>query len=97
MQALSVGHREWAGCLKESATGLNTLIENDDAIYGTLNEDIAGIPNYNISEEQIGALYASGADSEVIDKLVETYAAAQTVKQMYLAVQEGFDAVSTTL
>ncbi|HLR51982.1 MAG TPA: YhgE/Pip domain-containing protein [Candidatus Avamphibacillus sp.] len=97
MKALPGGLRELAGGLQESATGLTTLKENYDAVYGTLDEAIAGIPNYNISEEQIGALYASGADSEVIDKLVETYAAAQTVKQTYLAVQEGFDAVSTTL
>ena len=97
MKALPGGLRELANGLQESADGLNELKQGYNRAYGTLDEAIDGIPNYNISEKQIGELYASGADSEVIDKLVETYAAAQTVKQTYLAVQEGFDSVSTTL
>lgn len=97
MQALPEGLRELAGGLRDSATGLSTLKENYDQVYSALDEAIDGIPNHNISEEDIAGLYASGADPNVVDQLVQTYAAAQTVKQTYNAVEEGFTAVSGTL
>lgn len=97
LEALPEGFRTLATGLQEAATGLETLKENYDQAYGTLDEAINGIPDYEITEEQIAALYETEADSEVIDQLVETYGAAVTVKETYLTVQEGFDAVTESL
>lgn len=97
LKALPQGLRKMASGLKESANGLDTLKENYDAVYDNLDKAITGIPDHNISEEQIQALYESDVDTEVVNQLVETYIAARTVKETYLAVQKGFKAVSNTL
>nr|WP_217588284.1 YhgE/Pip domain-containing protein [Lentibacillus saliphilus] len=97
LKQLPQGLRDIAGGLNESAAGLDTLKENYNQAYTTLDEAITGIPDYSISEEDIEALYASGADQTVVDQLVATYEAAQRVKQTYQAVQGGFAAVTGTL
>lgn len=97
MGELPEGLREMAGGLRESAEGLNTLKDNYDTVYDNLDQAISDIPESTLGEQEIAALYGSNADDEVIDELVETYTAAQTVKQTYDAVKEGFDAVSGTL
>src|SRR5699024_11701155 len=69
--------------------------------YGDLDQVILDIPDYDIDEEQLqayfGEIYQSGVDAEFVNHLTETYTAAQTVKQTYLAVEEAFAAVTTTL
>lgn len=55
------------------------------------------IPEYQITNEEISALRESGADQEVINRLLATYEAAQKVKGTYSAVKPGFDAVGETL
>lgn len=97
MKELPKGLREIAKGLRNSGDGLDTLSENYNDAYGALDEAIGGIPDYNISEEQIEKLYESNADTKVVDQLVKTYSAAQAVKQTYDAVKEGFTAVSDTL
>lgn len=97
LKALPSGLRDMAAGLREAADGISTLKKNYNAAHDTLDKAIKGIPDYEISEKQIQSLYESGADADVINKLVETYQAAVTVKETYRAVQEGFDAVSSTL
>src|SRR5699024_1885795 len=77
--------------------GLEELQNNYNEAYGTLDKSINEIPDYNISEEQIEALYHSGAEQKVVDQLVKTYGAAQKVKHTYGAVKQGFAVISGTL
>ncbi|AQQ52291.1 YhgE/Pip domain-containing protein [Planococcus lenghuensis] len=97
LQELSGGLREIAEGLRDTATGLDTLNNNHQAAYTALDNAMTAIPDYEITEEQIQALYASGADETVIDQLTETYAAAQAAKETYAAVSEAFQAVKGTL
>ncbi|UTR13852.1 YhgE/Pip domain-containing protein [Salipaludibacillus sp. LMS25] len=83
--------------LQETEEGLSLLEENYRLAYTNLDEAISAIPEYDLSEEEIQSLYMSGADADVIDKLVETYSAALTAKATYDAVNEAFAAVEPTL
>lgn len=96
MTELPEGLNQIAAGLRESAKGLNTLSEGYKEAYSALDKAIEGIPG-TIDEEEIQALYGSNADQKVIGKLVETYSAAQTVKQTYAVVKEGFSSVTGAL
>ncbi|MFT9596805.1 YhgE/Pip domain-containing protein [Mesobacillus sp.] len=86
-----------ASGMNQAADGLTSLRENYALAYGALDGAIKGIPAHQISEEEIKALNSSGADANVINKLVESYAAAQKVQATYSQVQEAFAAVDPTL
>lgn len=58
---------------------------------------MAAIPEQAIWEADIQQLYGSGADPAVVERLVETYAAAQTAKGTYSAVKAGLDPVDGVL
>ncbi|WP_254901796.1 YhgE/Pip domain-containing protein [Thalassobacillus devorans] len=96
-QQLEEGLRQIAGGLNEAEAGLTTLKDNYNQAYQALDQTIAAIPEQNVSEEEIQALYESGADQETVDKLVANYEAAQTTKQTYAGVKEAFAAVDPTL
>ncbi|SER44345.1 X-X-X-Leu-X-X-Gly heptad repeat-containing protein [Gracilibacillus ureilyticus] len=83
--------------LSETATGLSTLQENYVNALNTLNEAVEAMPSHEITEEQINALYSSGANSDVVDKLVETYKSAKAIKTTYNQVKEVFFTVEGTL
>lgn len=86
-----------ASVMNQAADGLTALRENYAMAYGALDGAIKGIPAHQISEEEIKALSSSGADANVVNKLVESYSAAQKVKGTYSQVQEAFAAVDPTL
>jgi putative membrane protein len=86
-----------ANGLNETVAGITTLRENYSAAYSTLDTAMKNIPDYEISNEAIQGLYSSGADPEVLDKLLETYSSARTAKGTYSAVKEGLAAVDPTL
>ncbi|AXF57453.1 YhgE/Pip domain-containing protein [Salicibibacter kimchii] len=97
LEALPEGMGEIAEGLHEVADGLEELKENYDEAYGALDEAMVGIPDDDISEEQIASLYESNADPEVVDELVEMYGAASQAKETYHAVQEAFTSVTDIL
>ncbi|WP_416151664.1 YhgE/Pip domain-containing protein [Salipaludibacillus sp. HK11] len=97
LKELPGGLSQLAEGLHQAAGGLTELSENYTMAYSTLNDEMVAIPDYEITEEEIEGLYMSGADSDVVDQLVETYAAARTAKGTYSAVQEAFEAVEPTL
>ncbi|WP_235791742.1 YhgE/Pip domain-containing protein [Virgibacillus salidurans] len=101
LEALPGGLRGLASGLRESRDGLNLLKENYDAAYSNLDEAINGIPDYEISEEQIGGLLQvlenNEIDPEIVNQLIETYQASRVAKETYFAVQEAFGAVTGTL
>ncbi|WP_176475658.1 YhgE/Pip domain-containing protein [Paenibacillus sp. 7541] len=97
LNQLVTGLSQIAGGLRETATGLGTLQENYAKAHGALQSAMAAIPEQAISEADIQQLYGSGADPAVVERLVETYAAAQTAKGTYSAVKAGLDAVDGVL
>ncbi|WP_153465409.1 YhgE/Pip domain-containing protein [Sediminibacillus terrae] len=97
LKQLEDGLYQMADGINQSADGLVTLKDNYAKAYSTLDEKMAAIPDYELSEEEFKQLYKSGADPEVLDKLKETYTAARTAKGTYSDVKEGFDAVGGTL
>lgn len=86
-----------ANGLMETANGLVVLQESYSQSYTALDGAIASIPVQQVSEEEIAALYASGANSEVLDRLVAYYAAAQNIKGTYSATKKAFEAVGPSL
>ncbi len=97
LDQLTDGLSQLASGLRETEQGLTTLKENYAQAYEALEKAITKIPSEQLKEADIQALYQSGADKQVVDKLVNTYAAAQEVKATYGQVKEGFDAVNSTL
>jgi len=97
VQELPDGLTQLSENLYKVANGLLLLQENYAEVYSVLDGVMTEIPEYDITEEEIQGLYMSGADSEVLDKLVETYTTARTAKGTYSAVKEGFDAIDAAL
>lgn len=83
--------------LFEAADGMAVLKENYGTIYTTLDKAMVGIPEGNISNEEIASLYMSGANKAVIDKLVKTYEAAQIVKGTYNELKDGFQGIEMAI
>ncbi|WEG18819.1 YhgE/Pip domain-containing protein [Alkalihalophilus pseudofirmus] len=97
LNSLPQGLTQIAEGLHETSVGLSTLRENYTLAYGSLDEAMTAIPDHQISESDIQSLYESGADPAVVEKLVDTYAAAQKAKGTYTAVGAAFAAVDSTL
>ncbi|SEH87600.1 X-X-X-Leu-X-X-Gly heptad repeat-containing protein [Halobacillus karajensis] len=91
------GLRQIAGGLKKTEEGLTNLKDRYGQANQALSQSIESLPASQISEEDIQKLYESGADKEVVDKLVETYKAAKTTKETYANVKEAFNAVGPSL
>lgn len=94
---LEDGLTQMADGLREIPQGLETLNEQYGTAYNMLNQAMQNIPEHEISEGDIQQLYSSGADSALLDQLLETYSAAREAKGTYTAVKPGFDAVDGTL
>ncbi|ERN54032.1 hypothetical protein A33I_08660 [Alkalihalophilus marmarensis DSM 21297] len=97
LNSLPQGLTQIAEGLHETSAGLSTLRENYTLAYGSLDEAMRAIPDHQIRESDIQSLYESGADPAVVEKLVDSYAAAQKAKGTYTAVGEAFAAVDSTL
>ncbi|WP_101845371.1 hypothetical protein [Halobacillus sp. Marseille-P3879] len=97
LQELEEGLNQLSGGLKDADTNLANLKDEFGEAYEALDQAIEAIPGYDISDENIEALYESGADEEVINQLVETYQSAQTAKQTYTNEKEAFSDVSSSL
>ncbi|MEK4149176.1 YhgE/Pip domain-containing protein [Robertmurraya sp. FSL W8-0741] len=97
LKKLQDGLHQIAGRLKKTSTGLATLKKNYAISYQTLDGAMNAIPAQEISEAQIQELYGSGADPDVLDRLLDTYSAALKAKGTYTAVKAAFDGVNSTL
>jgi putative membrane protein len=91
------GLRQIAGGLEETGSGLTSLKDQYGKAHQALSKSIEAIPGYQISEEDIQALYESGADKEVVSQLMETYKAAAVTKETDANVKEAFNAVVPAL
>ncbi|MEA5060355.1 MAG: hypothetical protein VB049_10035 [Candidatus Pelethousia sp.] len=81
------------------SAGLTTLEQGFSDAYSALDMAIQAIPDTPVTPEEINALYSATDPSQhsLIDTLVSSYEAAQTVKGTYGAIKGGFDAVSSTI
>ena len=94
---MTEGLEEFANALREIKNGLVELKDGFGAAYEALDEAITAIPGHEVSEEEIIALKQSNANQDTVDKLLEVYTAALTVKGTYEQVKDGFSAVTSTL
>jgi putative membrane protein len=97
LNELPAGLKQLAGGLTDVANSLTSLQKNYAKAYAALDGAISEIPAGQVTEEQIAALYESGADREVVDQLAASYAASQKVKATYAQVKEAFAAVEPAL
>lgn len=90
--------RGLTGGLNQIATGMATLKTGYSAAYAALAAKIADIPTEDVDPS---ALYtAIGVDADLnakLNKLMQYYAAAKTVKATYGGVKAAFDAVEYSL
>lgn len=91
------GLSELSKALREMEGGLRSLDEGYHQAYQALDDAMNKVPHTVLDEQEIGALYLSGADQETIEKLLSFYEYALTVKGTYDHVKEAFEAVEGTL
>ncbi|MDZ5712812.1 YhgE/Pip domain-containing protein [Jeotgalibacillus haloalkalitolerans] len=89
--------RQIAGGLEEVESGMTDLSGSYEQAYHAFDQAIAAVPEHQVSEEEIAALYESGADEATINKLVESYQSSLAVKETYRQTQEAFAAVPGAL
>ncbi|MDQ0207370.1 YhgE/Pip domain-containing protein [Alkalicoccobacillus murimartini] len=88
---------QFSAGISELAEGITELNAGYQQSYETLKEAMDEIPEHEISEEEIQQLYVNNPESEAVEKLIETYAAASKAKATFDAVDEGFEAVEPAL
>src|SRR5699024_10775746 len=66
LEQLGEGFSEMSNGIEETADGMAMLKENYNDAYDILNEAMDNIPSHDISEDEIKALYQSGADEQTI-------------------------------
>ncbi len=95
---LPQGLSQLADGLDDISSGLIELKNGFTPAYAALDGAIQGIPNATISQDQIMALYAQTDPSQhdLLNQLIASYTAGQTVKGTYDQVKGAFDAVSST-
>ncbi|WP_411955273.1 YhgE/Pip domain-containing protein [Alkalibacillus sp. S2W] len=94
---MASGLEEIASGLDEASTGLDELRRNYTGAYEELSGTIQGIPDSQLSDEQLTKLQNENPKNETVKTLINTYKAAQTTKGTYQEVSEAFDAVSPAL
>lgn len=94
---LPAGLLQLAGGLAEAANGLTDLQQGYSQSFAALDEAISTIPSQQVSEAEIAELYGSGANTNVLDRLVGYYSAAQKIKGTYAATKTAFEMVGPTL
>lgn len=96
---LPQGLSQLADGLEGISGGLIELKNGFTLAYSALDGAIQGIPNTTISQEQITQLYAQTDPSQhaLLDQLIASYTAGQTVKGTYTQVKDAFDAVGPTI
>ncbi len=94
---LPPGLSQMSAGLTQVSGGLVQLKDSFKLAYNALNGAINAIPSYQISQAEIGALYQANPGNATLDKLVEFYTTAATVKGTYAQVSPAFAAVEPAL
>ncbi|MDR0292527.1 MAG: hypothetical protein LBH95_00025 [Oscillospiraceae bacterium] len=85
--------------LDQISDGMRRLRDGHAQAYAALDKAVTGIPAHEIGEEQLLGLYAKADESErvLLARLMESYAAAMTVKGTYEQGKTAFMSVSGLL
>lgn len=96
---LPQGLSQLADGLDDISDGLIDLKNGFTSAYAALDGAIQEIPDVTVSQEQIAVLYTQTDLSQhgLLDQLIASYAAGQTVKGTYNHVKSAFDAVDPTI
>lgn len=96
---LPEGLTRLADGLSQVSGGMNQFKEGYSQAYGALDSAIAAIPEPQITEEQMFGLLLGADEAErvLIGHLIESYAAAMTVKGTYEYVKTAFASVDATM
>ena len=96
---LPQGLSQLADGLEGISDGLIELKNGFTSAYAALDGAIQGIPDATVSQEQITELYTQTDPSQyaLLDQLIASYTAGQTVKGTYNQVKGAFDAVGSTI
>ena len=96
---LPQGLSQLADGLNAISDGLMELKNGFTSAYAALGGTIQEIPDATVSQEQITTLYAQTDPSQhgLLDQLIASYTAGQTVKGTYNQVKGAFDAVGPTI
>ena len=95
---LPAGLSQLSAGLVDISDALAQLKEGFSRSYEALESAIITIPEWSVSQEEIGGLYqANPGSKELLDKLTDYYTASRTVKATYEAVKPGFAAVDYSL
>ena len=97
LNELSAGLGELSQGIEELSGGLDLLDVNYSEARQVLEKAIEGIPERQLTEEEIEKLYHEVEDPEILDELVDQYEAAQHVRATYAETREGLLEVSTQL
>ena len=99
MQQLPAGLTQLANGLTGISEALTQLQTGFATAYTSLDTAIQGIPDVEITEDEINTLYANTDPSQhqQLDKLVASYTAARTVQSTYGQIKGAFDAVNTNI
>lgn len=97
LNELPDGLRKLANGLTESANGLSSLQKNYSQAYSSLASAIEGIPAGKLTDGEVAALRGSGADAQLVEKVLAYYSAAQKVRGTYTNTKQAFDAVEPSL
>lgn len=90
--------RGLAGGLDQVSTGMGSLKAGYSTAYAALGAKIGDIPSEVVDPTTLYTAIGGDADlNEKLDKLIEYYAAAKTVKATYDGVKAAFDAVEYSL
>lgn len=100
IRQLPSGLKQLADGLHGVSDGLSQLKSGFVTAYAALDGAIQGIPDANVSQQEIAGLLANpdltDAQKGVVSRLAAQYQAAQTVKGTYAQVKSAFDAVGAT-
>lgn len=96
---LPQGLSDLADGLDDISSGLIDLKNGFTQAYTALDGAMQAIPDPTISQEQIMMLYEQTDSSQhgLLDQLIASYTAGQTVKGTYNQVKDAFDAVGPTI
>lgn len=97
LEQLPEGLTKLSDVLGYITDGLGEAQENYQASLRRLDEVISSLPEYHLTEKEIQKLYDSGADREVIDRLLETYYVSLEVRETYETIRKYFDNVEEFL
>ena len=94
---LSKGLKEMKDGLEAGKEDLKTLKEGYETSLSALESSIDMIPEGTLEQSDLNRLFASNADPQVLEELLQTYEAAKRIQYVYQETKQAFQAVPAAL